>query len=248
VTHKAILRMGYLLLLLIACISFSRVRANADVPNDRDLYSEVDQYIASEMDELKIPGLEVAIVNKDLVVYTQGYGIADASRRPVTAQTPMILGSLTKGFTALAVVQLNEAGKVDLDSPITAYVPWFRMSDYSADIPSNAWQQITVRQLLNHNSGISEYTGVSSWNSRYKGDDALEKQVRSFADFSLAHIPGSSFEYSNANYQLLGIIVQAVSGESYEAYIEHHIFAPLDMPDSYALVSQPTELATGYRF
>jgi CubicO group peptidase (beta-lactamase class C family) len=92
---------------------------------------------------------------------------------------------------------------------------------------------ITVRQLLNHTSGITEYTGVASWSSSYQGEDALEKQVRSFASFSLAGNPGSGFEYSNANCQVLGMIEQAVSGEAFEAYITQHIFTQLEMGHSF---------------
>jgi hypothetical protein len=107
---------------------------------------------------------------------------------------------------------------------------------------------ITVRQLLNHTSGITEYTGVASWSSSYQGEDALEKQVRSFASFSLAGNPGSGFEYSNANYQVLGMIEQAVSGEAFEAYITQHIFTPLEMGHSFTLASQASDLASGYPY
>jgi CubicO group peptidase (beta-lactamase class C family) len=89
-----------------------------------------------------IPGVALAIVKDDQILYLKGYGQADPSGRPMTPQTPLILGSITKSFTALAVMQLVEAGKVELDAPVQKYIPWFRVAD------ANASAQITVRQLL----------------------------------------------------------------------------------------------------
>lgn len=210
-------------------------------------WDAVDAYLRSEMNELHIPGMAVVIVSGDQVVYSQGFGVAAAAGRPVTPQTPMVLGSVSKGITALAVMQLVEAGKLDLDAPVVHYLPWFRMADSPESGLPDAWAQITPRQLLHQTSGIAEYTGANTWDSRYAGDDALERQVRSFAEFPLVHAPGEAFEYSNANYEILGLLVQAVSGQSYEAYIEKHVFQPLDMRHSYTLAAEATDLATGYR-
>jgi CubicO group peptidase (beta-lactamase class C family) len=160
----------------------------------------------------------------------------------------MLLGSVSKGITALAAMQLVEAGELDLDAPVGRYLPWFRLADGSRDIPPGAWTQITLRQLLHHSSGISEYTGANTWDSRYVGDDALERQVRSLASYPLVHTPGEAFEYSNANYQILGLIVQTVSGQPYESYIHEHIFGPLEMHHSYALAARAPDMATGYRY
>ncbi|MEW5871462.1 MAG: serine hydrolase domain-containing protein [Chloroflexota bacterium] len=211
-------------------------------------FEAVDAYLRAEIDELRIPGLEMAVVYKDEVLHLGGFGAADAAGSAVTPQTPMVIGSVSKGFTALAVMQLAEAGKIDLEAPIQEYLPWFSLSDSKGDIPAGAWKQIHIRQLLNQTSGISEYTGANSWSSREAGDDALENTVRAFDNFPLVHAPGEAFEYSNANYQVLGLIVQAVSGQSYEAYIQEHIFDPLEMHHSYALAGQAPELASGYRF
>ena len=240
--NSLILTLGILLVML----SFTTVSASSSILQvDLDI---VDSYIHGEMDELHIPGLEAVIVQKDQVVYAKGFGIADESGHAVTAHTPMILGSVSKGFTALAVMQLVEADKVDLDTPVTKYIPAFRFADNPDMNPPDVWKQITVRQLLNHTSGIPEYAGANSWMSGYAGDDALERQIASFVDFRLIHLPGSAFTYSNANYQTLGLIVQAVSGEPFESYVQTHIFVPLEMRNSHLLVSEAKEIATGYRF
>ena len=98
----------------------------------------------------RIPGLALAIVRGDQIVYLKGYGRADASGRPVTPQTPFLIGSITKSFTALAVMQLVEAGTVDLDAPVQRYIPWFRVADPRASA------QITVRHLLTMTSGLPQ--------------------------------------------------------------------------------------------
>lgn len=242
--HKfSILTLGILI-----AISLLPFKLNTGGTAPRSDLEKVDNYILAEMEELSIPGLEAVIVHKDQIVYSKGFGIADASERAVTAQTPMVLGSVSKGFTALAIMQLVEAGRVDLDAAIQTYLPSFQLADNPNMDPPDAWRQITVRNLLNHTSGIPEYAGANSWMSNYTGDDSLERQIASFVDFELIHLPGSDFAYSNANYQTLGLIVQTVSGKSFESYIQNHIFDPLNMQNSHLLVANAKDIATGYRF
>jgi CubicO group peptidase (beta-lactamase class C family) len=230
------------LLLTVIGLSLPASRARALDPD------AASAYLQSEMRDLRIPGIEAVIVSGEQVVYAEGLGVADGSGRAITPQTPMLLGSVSKGITALAAMQLVEAGKLDLNAPVGRYLPWFRMAEGSRNIVPGAWTRITPRQLLHHTSGISEYTGAKTWGSRYVGDDALERQVRSFASYPLVHTPGEAFEYSNANYQILGLIVQTVSGQSYESYIQEHIFGPLEMHHSYALAAQARDMAGGYRY
>ena len=103
----------------------------------------IDAYIHSRMQIAGIPGLALGVIYGDQIVYLKGYGIAGPDARAVTPQTPFILGSTSKSFTALAVMQLVEAGKIDLDAPVTRYLSWFRTSNAAAS------DQITVRNLLN---------------------------------------------------------------------------------------------------
>ena len=190
-----------------------------------------------------IPGLALAIVKGDQIVYLKGYGHADQSGRPVTPQTPFLIGSITKTFTALAVMQLVEAGKVELDAPVQRYLPWFRVADPEASA------QITVRMLINQTSGLPQLPTFVTW-TWPNTPDALERHVRLMANTNLLFPPGGGFAYSNANYVTQGVIVQSVTGESYEDYIRGHIFAPLDMQHSH--VSQEAAMqdgmAMGYRW
>lgn len=202
----------------------------------------IDGYVTGKMRSARIPGMALALVDGDRVVYLKGYGRADPSGRPVTPQTPFIIGSITKPFTALAVMQLVDAGKVELDAPVQRYIPWFRLADPTASA------LITVRQLLTMTSGIPQLYETQLWTDQ--DDGALERAVRFLKTKRLIGPVGSSFAYSNSNYETLGLIVQTVSGESYEEYVKQHIFAPLDMRNSF--VSQDEALrhgmASGYRW
>jgi CubicO group peptidase (beta-lactamase class C family) len=202
-------------------------------------FKSIDEYVASKMRAPRIPGVALAIVKDDKIIYLKGYGEADPSGRPVTPQTPFLIGSVTKSFTALAIMQLVEAGRVELDAPVQRYLPWFRMADPAG---AEASAQITVRHLLRQTSGIPSDPTIVSWT--WPADDqAMERHVRLLSSVKLTGAPGQTFAYSNVNYVILGVIVQAVSGESYEDYVRHHIFAPLDMKNSY--VSQDEAMQHG---
>ena len=182
-------------------------------------------------------------------------GLLSAGRNePATGEHH--IGSITKSFTALAVMQLVDAGKVELDAPVQRYIPWFRVADPKAPAQTpalaperSAGASVTVRMLIDQTSGLPQLPTFVTWTwPNYP--DALERHVRLMANANLAFPPGQGFAYSNANYVTQGVIVQVVSGQSYEDYIRQHIFAPLDMQHSY--VSQEAALqdgmASGYRW
>jgi CubicO group peptidase (beta-lactamase class C family) len=205
---------------------------------------KIDAYIQSRMRIAHIPGLALGVVRGEQVVYLKGYGIAGPDGRAATPQTPFIIGSSSKSFTALAVMQLVEAGKIDLDAPVTKYLPWFRTTDL---IASN---HITVRNLLNQDSGMGVYAGRQGMAEDDQSSSALEQGVRQLAGLQLSHPVGKAYEYSNVNYSTLGLIVQAVAGTPYEDYVRSKIFSPLQMAQSAAALTDPTakNLATGYRY
>jgi CubicO group peptidase (beta-lactamase class C family) len=202
----------------------------------------IDRYVETERRATRLPGLALGIVHGDQVVHLRSFGDADPSGRPVTPQTPFILASTTKSFTALAVMQLVEAGKLDLDAPVQRYLPWFHLADPTASA------RITVRHLLNQTSGLADTA-----ESVAKGADgaaALEHAVRTLATVQPRNPAGQAFEYANMNYTTLGLIIQTVTGQSYEDYMRQHVLAPLGMTNSYA---SPVEarrhgLATGHRY
>jgi len=232
--------------IILICQLFSVQPVDAAIaqamPLQQDMTERIDAYIHARMAAAGIPGLALGIVQGDQVVYLRGYGVAGPGRA-VTPQTPFILGSNSKSFTALAIMQLVEAGKINLDAPVTQYIPWFRTRDAAASA------QITVRHLLNQNSGFSTYNGRQGFWSNDQSDSALENGVRNFASLQLNRPVGQAYEYANENYNTLGLIVQTVSGMSYERYIQSAIFAPLQMQHSAATISDPAvaDIATGHR-
>src|SRR5215210_2648657 len=228
------------LCLIAPASAFAQREASPGVDPD---FAAIDAYIQKEMGELHIPGLTYGIVHDDKVVHLGSFGEAGPSGRAVTPQTPFILASVSKSFTALAIMQLSEEGKVDLNAPVKRYVPWFRVADKAAS------NRITVRNLLNHTSGLPEDTAFKPMLSNDMSDDALEERVRTLSDVHLSHHVGATFEYTDANYDVLGLIVQRVAGQSYESYVQKHIFAPLDMshPFTNQTDARRDGLATGHR-
>jgi CubicO group peptidase (beta-lactamase class C family) len=205
-------------------------------------FAAIDRYVEDEMRAQRIPGLALGIVQGDQIVHLKGFGVADPGGRVVTPQTPFIIGSTTKSFTALAIMQLVEAGKIELDAPIQRYLPTFHLADETAAT------HITVRHLLHQTTGLSTRTGRDQPSTT--SDDALERRVRSFATAQLTEPVGTHYQYSGANYAILGLIVQAVAGQSYETYVQEQIFAPLDMRQSFTsqTAAQQHGMAIGYRY
>ena len=209
-------------------------------PDARTL-DRMDRMIREGMDRSGIPGFAVAVVSGGKLVHGRGFGEAGDARR-VTAGTPFMLGSTTKSFTALAAMQLVDAGRLSLDAPARRYVPEFRLAD------QDAADRITVRQLLMQTTGLPESAGGPVVRSAADGTalDALEE----LRDTRLAAAPGTAFEYSNANFILAGLIVERASGEPYARYLQRHIFGPLGMRSSYVALAAARRagLATGHRY
>jgi CubicO group peptidase (beta-lactamase class C family) len=224
-----LLLLALLFTVLPVAAAQSRQSVSGVVPLSRPNIASIDAFVSSKIQANRIPGLSLGIVHGTQIVHLQGFGAADATGRMVTPQTPFILGSTSKSFTALAVMQLVAAGRVELDAPVQHYLPWFQVADPASSA------RITVRQLLNQTSGIpanSENEQKEGFQST--GNETLEQYVRGLKTLVLDRPVGVSFEYANTNYSVLGLIVQMVSGQSYETYIQQHIFAPLQMSHSFA--------------
>lgn len=212
--------------------------------SDQEIIEKITSYLSLEMERSEVPGLSLSIVKGDQIVHTQGFGKADDSGRPITEDTPFILGSTTKSFTAMAVLQLVDRGMIDLDTPVQNYISWFRVRDL--DVSS----EITIRHLLNHTSGFSTISGRRHFTDGDISGSALEKGVRELKEVNLAAPLGQRFIYSNLNYDILGLVIQQVAGVSYEQYIEDNIFTPLEMSNSYTNKEDAVRnnLATGYNY
>ena len=185
-----------------------------------------------------LPGLAVAVVHGDSTVYARGFG-GDGKGGMVTPDTLFILGSTSKSFTALGILQLAEAGRIGLDDPAIRYLPGFLRGAPAA-------RRVTVRMLLNQNSGISHEAGDQPvLSAGESGPNAIRDFAVSLNAASLDRAPGSTYEYSNANYVVLGAIIEAVSGTRYADYLRAHVFLPLGMTHSQASFSPA--LARGHK-
>src|SRR5687767_12627026 len=142
-------------------------------------FEAVDTYISTRMKELGIPGAALVIIQGDHIAHLKAFGVADASGRPVTPQTPFFTGSTGKSFTALAIMQLVEAGKIKLDAPVQTYLPWFRVADETASA------LITVRQLLNQVGGLPQSIGQEQIANTDLSDSAIENNVRALKKVDL---------------------------------------------------------------
>lgn len=162
-----------------------------------------------------IPGLTLAVAVDGKIVYSEGFGFADLEERvPVWPTTKFRIGSVSKPLTAVALMELVEAGKVDLDAPVQKYVPTF--PDKGA--------VITVRQLAGHLGGIRHYQGDEFMIQKHY-EDVLEG-LKIFQNDPLVAPPGSKFNYSSYGYNLLSAVIESAAGENFLAYMQGHVFLP----------------------
>nr|WP_237452975.1 serine hydrolase domain-containing protein [Qipengyuania vulgaris] len=201
--------------------------------------SQVDPFIAAELPESAAPGIAYALV-QDGEITARGFGrTARGSDEAVTRDTLFPIGSVTKSFTALAIMQLVEAGELTLDDPVSQHLPVF------ATGPARG---VTVRQLLNHTSGFSTVQGNSQHGNADASQLGLIQYAEQLAQVPPANAPGAVWEYSNANYQILGAVIEEVSGQNYSNYIDERIFKPLGMTNSLVVSGpNPAGMATGHR-
>jgi CubicO group peptidase (beta-lactamase class C family) len=209
-----------------------------------ELYQSIDAHVERQRRHFSIPGVSLAIVAGGQIIHTAGFGRARPGGETPSPQTPFFIGSLTKSITALAVLQLVEAEKIELDNPVQRYLPWFRVAD------AQATAHMTVRHLLHQTSGLPTLAGEIPLADFDNRPCATERQARALATIKLSHPVGAAFEYSNANYNLLGLIIEAASGDAYANYIQSHILSPLGMCHTYAApdLARQSGLAMGYRY
>ena len=168
------------------------------------------------------PGAAVIVTENGKTVYAAGRGLADVERKvAITPETHFRLGSITKQFTAAAIMKLVEQGKISLDDPLSKYLP-----DYPA-----ASASATVRQLLNHSGGMMSYTGIPGWMVEAKTSRAYstDQLIAEFKDMPPPFKPGAKMDYNNSGYVLLGAILERVTGKSWDQAVGDLVVAPLKL-------------------
>ncbi|MGQ0532157.1 MAG: serine hydrolase [Caulobacteraceae bacterium] len=199
------------------------VHATVREDGARDLLSRVDEYMNAAVRHAQFSG-SILIARDGVPLVSRGYGMANYELGVAnTPQTVFRIASLTKQFTALAIMQLQERGRLNVSDPICNYL----------DNCPQTWRPITIRQLLTHTSGIPNFSSQPNW------DEIISVQrhtrlgfINVFRDLPPLFAPGEGFRYSNSGYYLLGLIIERASGESYNDYLRENIFAPLGMSNS----------------
>jgi CubicO group peptidase (beta-lactamase class C family) len=193
---------------------------------------QLEPMIQQVMKEQEVPGFAIALVRDQTIIYAEGFGVKNLERKneKINPQSLFHMASITKPFVATSVMQLVEQGKVDLDSSVVKYLPYFRLKD-------ERYKTITVRQMLGHISGMPDVQDYE-WDKPQYDDGALERYVRTLTDKSLIAEPGTKFAYSNMAFEVLGDLIAKVSGETFEGYVQKHILKPLQMNSSTLLVKQ----------
>lgn len=183
---------------------------------------DVDQFINNYLERNGLPGASIVVVKDGKLVYEKGYG-RDSEGKPITEKSLMRIGSASKSFTAFAVLQLVDEGKIQLDTPVTNYLPEVKLDD-------TRWKEVTIRQLLSHTSGIPNPTIVPPANN-------LKTGVERLYDWKLKSNPGEKYYYSNGNYWVLALLVERVSGIQFSQYLKQKVFSPLGMNNSLVTVN-----------
>lgn len=200
-------------------------------------FENVNDFIEKEMNSWNIPNVSIAIVNKDSILFQREYG-KDKSRGNY------LIGSISKSFTAIAVMQLYEKGALDIDTPVKHYLHWFETKNKTVS------DKITVRHLLNQTSGLAKSAGFFTPKSQIQIEieQAYKTYLQSLNIEETAI--GKTHVYCNLNYQILGQLIQKVSGLQYGEYVKKYIFAPAGMGNSFASYEETKQagLKNGYQY
>ncbi len=184
----------------------------------QDIEAKVDEYVGTYLKIGNFSG-SILIAKEGRIPLSKGYGMADLEHDvPNTPQTIFRLGSVTKQFTSMAIMQLQEKRLLNVDDPIAKYLPTY---------PNG--EEITIHHLLTHTSGIPNFTSFPDYEKTMMLPSPVEKTIQRFKDKPLEFTPGEKFKYSNSGYILLGYIIEKVSGQFYEEFLKENIFQPLNM-------------------
>ena len=210
------------------------------LPEDVSSIEEIEQFIQLAVSRNQPPGMSVMVVKDGSVVYDAAFGLADGQNQiPATSETIYHWWSMTKVPTAIAILQLHDAGLLHLDDPVSKYLPYFQVTYEGEEVPP-----ITIRQLLRHTSGLPDpMPAMIGWvhfeDQVFNQTQLLKEQLPKYSQLKFS--PDSTSGYSNLGYLVLGAVIEKVSNQSYEAYIQDQILAPLGMNDTSFLYNQDSK-------
>lgn len=225
------------LILIIFFLSFALILSN-QYSDSHSMTEKFDEYLERHQSNKELNG-NVLITKGDSVIFSKSYGYSNKEKQSKNkASTKFLIGSITKPFTALAVLLLEQDGKIDLDSKLSEYFPDFKSSD-----------KITIKQLLNHTSGLADYKSIDDWYEDSQSDKTTPyTTIKKMNGKPLLFEPGTNFRYSNVGYILLGLIIEKVSGVSFSEFVEDRILSPLKLENTGIIENNSvvTNLAEGY--
>jgi len=232
INNAARMRVACVVFLLVALPAIGKAGIS-DVATQR-----IRQDVRTVLQRTGTPGATMLAIRDGQVIYREAIGLRDLDRRlPAGMHTHYEIGSITKQFTAAAILQLQEAGKLNIDEKVSAYLP---------DVPHAS--EVTLRQLLTHTSGIPDYFGLQS-DEEFEKPTTFVEIMKLVADKPLDFAPGSKESYSNTGYMILGRIIEVTSHESYHQYRFQHLLKPAGMKESYIVPDEASlaTMASGYR-
>lgn len=204
----------------------------------------IEEYVHTQFQANHIIGGSYAIVSEGKVVAAKGIGVSDQeTKAKVTPETIYSIASVTKPFTAAAILQLVEEGTFKLDAPVKDYIPWFSYKNKSQSL------QVTIRHLLTHSAGINRFEGDGAiFEDEKKNRDSLEESIKSLRTVPMSFKPGTKAEYCNSCYNVLGLMIEKESGVDYEKYMEKKLFSPLGMANTTFNPANATNVASEYNW
>jgi len=218
---------------VIIILGFNACNSQADNSYESIIKGEIGNnidkklspYIKNIITSYDLPGLAIGIVKDNEIVYAKAFGYKNIeTKEPGTIRSLYHMASISKPFVATAIMQLVEQGKIDLDTSVTTYLPYFMLD-------GEQYNKITIRQMLNHISGMPDVHDYE-WNNPVYDEGALERYVRSLSSEKMQAIPGERYAYSNMAFECLGDVIAKVSGMSFADYEKQYILNPTGMKES----------------
>ena len=238
------LRLGIGILLLAGRLPAGAAEPAKRLADDPEVASAIqvfDAWVARTVSDREQPGVSIGIVHDQDLIWTKGYGFADlAKKQPATPATAYRIASISKLFTATAILQLRDAGKLQLDDPVAKWLPEFAPAHVDAGSPV-----ITIRHLLTHTSGLPREVDGTYWNDmRFPSREDMERTLNTMG---VVGPPENEWKYSNVAVSLAGYVVEKASGEPYADYVTRHVLEPLGMTATRVIPTRDmASLATGY--
>ncbi len=246
--YRLVTRRGLLLVIMILLLGTQAVaqeKALMDNPRVQEAFHLLDIWLESQVEYVRLPGLSIAVVHDQDVIWSNSYGYANIEKQlPARPDTIYSICSISKLFTSISIMQLRDAGKLRLDDPISKYLSWFDIKKADPNEPP-----VTIRSVLRHSSGLPResaqpYTGEPDLPWADRADI-----IKNLPEQEMLYTPDTYFQYSNLGLSLLGEVVASVSGTSYQDYVTENILKPLGMSDTTPFLPEDQyglRLAIGY--